>query len=198
MSASKPVGHIVLALTGASGAPYAACFLEKAAQCPQLHLSIILSPNALSIWELEVGTPLPQHPLWRYWDAKDFSAPFASGSRPADAMLILPCSMGTVGRIAQGISDDLITRAADVQLKENRPLILVPRESPLNHIHLRNLSLLAEAGAHIVPAAPSFYHRPYSLQELIAPFVARLLYLCGAMESYTGPKWGDNISCKNL
>ena len=191
MSTASAVRHIVLALTGASGAPYAACFLEKAAQLPHLQLSIILSRNAVEIWEMEVGAPLPQSPQWRYWDVRDFSAPFASGSHPADAMLILPCSMGTAGRMAQGISDDLITRAADVQLKENRPLILVPRESPFNRIHLRNLGLLAEAGALIVPASPSFYHKPRSLQELIQPFIERLLFLCGATESYTGPKWGN-------
>ena len=198
MSTASPARHLVLALTGASGAPYASCFLNKAAQFPQLQLSIILSRNAAQIWEMEVGAPLPQAPQWRYWDARDFSAPFASGSHPADAMLILPCSMGTAGRIAQGISDDLIGRAADVQLKENRPLILVPRESPLNRIHLRNLSLLAEAGALIVPAAPSFYHQPRSLQELIEPFIDRLLYLCEATESYTGPKWGDETHNKHF
>ena len=182
--------HLVLAITGASGACYVARFLEKVRSRPSVRLSIILSRNAKEVWNTEVQTPLPKSDCWRYWDSYDFSAPFASGSNCADAMLVLPCSMGTVARIAQGVSDTLITRAADVQLKERRPLVLVPRESPFNLIHLRNLTQLCEAGAMIVPASLSFYHHPQSIEELIDPFIDRLLHLCGLDKEYKGVRWG--------
>jgi len=182
--------HLVLAITGASGACYAARLLEKLRELSEVFVSIILSNNAKNIWQDECGVPLPQEPHWRYWSLYDFSAPFASGSNPAHSMLVLPCSMGALARMASGVSDTLITRTADVQLKEHRPLILVPRESPYNLIHLRNMTALSEAGAIIAPAAPSFYHHPQSIHELIDPFIDRLLHLCGVDKEYRGVRWG--------
>jgi 4-hydroxy-3-polyprenylbenzoate decarboxylase len=184
--------HLVLAITGASGACYAARLLEKLCNLPNIHTSIILSEQARGIWQYECKTPLPQAPHRHYWELYDFSAPFASGSNCADAMLILPCSMCTIARIAQGISDTLIARTADVQLKERRPLVIVPRESPYNLIHLQNLLLLTQAGAIIAPASPSFYHLPATIEELINPFIDRLLFLCGATPVYDGFKWGGD------
>jgi 4-hydroxy-3-polyprenylbenzoate decarboxylase len=183
--------HLALAITGASGAFYAFHLLNKIRNQPNVSVSIILSKNGLEVWHNECGAFLPKAPHWQYREPHDFSAPFASGSNPADAMLILPCSMGTLGRIANGISDNLITRAADVQLKERRPLVLVPRESPYNLIHLRNMTLAAEAGAIIAPASPSFYHQPHDIASLIDPFIDRLLYLCHVTPEYEGYKWGD-------
>ncbi|MCL2727877.1 MAG: UbiX family flavin prenyltransferase [Bacteroidales bacterium] len=190
MSKPSHFYHLILSITGASGAVYAARFLDKAQTIPHLQLSILLSKNAEEVWKTEVKRPLPQAGQWRYWDLYDFSAPFASGSNCADAMLILPCSMGTAARIACGISDTLITRAADVMLKEQRPLVIVPREAPFNLIHLRNLTQLCESGATIVPASPAFYHQPQSIDLLIDPFIDRLLFLSGATPKYDGFKWG--------
>ena len=182
--------HLVLAITGASGACYAARFLEKMRAYPHVRLSIILSKNGVDVWTREEQTPHPESDRWRYWDMYDFSAPFASGSNCADAMVVLPCSMGTVARISQGISDTLITRTADVQLKEHKPLVLVPRESPCHLIHLQNMTRLAEAGAIIAPASPFFYNQPQNMAELITPFIDRLLRLCNVTHENEGFRYG--------
>jgi len=184
--------HLLLAITGASGACYPVRLLEKLSCQTNINLSIVMTKNAREVWEYECAKPLPQTPQWRYWDCNDFLAPFASGSNPVDSMLVLPCSMGTLARIAHGISDNLISRAADVQLKEGRPLVLVPRESPYNLIHLQNMTLLAQAGAIIAPASPPFYHHPKNITSLIDPFIDRLLFLCGADKKYQGYQWRTN------
>ena len=119
----------------------------------------------------------------------NFYNPFCSGSAAADVVVVLPCSMGTLARIAAGTADDALARIADVQLKERRPLILVPRETPLNLIHLRNMTALTEAGAIIAPAAPGFYNRPDSLDTLIDGFVARLLQLAGLAPLDAAYRW---------
>ena len=182
--------HLVLAITGASGAAYPARLLDKLSVQKEVNLSIILTENGRKVWDHECSKPLPQDPQWHYWEYNDFSAPFASGTHPADAMVVLPCSMGTLARIALGSSDNLITRTADVQLKEKRPLVLVPRESPYNLIHLRNMTLVAESGAIIAPASPPFYHRPHNVAALIDLFIDRLLFLCGVTQQYNGYQWG--------
>ena len=189
-TASSPSFHLLVAITGASGSVYASMLLKKLLSKLDIRLSIVLSKNAFMVWQDECKAPLPQAPQWTYWDIYDFSAPFASGSNPADSMIVLPCSMGTLARIATGISDNLITRAADVQLKEKRPLVLALRESPYNSIHLHNMTLALQAGATLAPASPSFYHHPNTIEELIEPSVDRLLYLCGAVANYEGKKWG--------
>ncbi|MCL2739263.1 MAG: UbiX family flavin prenyltransferase [Bacteroidales bacterium] len=191
MSTSPPF-HLLLAITGASGACYPARLLEKLSCQTDINLSIVMTKNAREVWEYEWAKPLPQAPQWCYWDVNDFSAPFASGSNPADSMLVLPCSMGALARMAHGISDNLITRAADVQLKEGRPLVLVPRESPYSLIHLQNMTLLAQAGATIAPASPPFYHHPQDINSLIDTFIDRLLFLCGATKKYGGYRWEPN------
>jgi 4-hydroxy-3-polyprenylbenzoate decarboxylase len=168
---------IVIAVTGASGALYAERFLRQAVErCREVHL-VISEPGTLVLRdELDLAPDqfgAGAANLTRY-APDDLHAPFASGSQAAEAMVIVPCSLGTAGRVAAGVSDDLITRAADVMLKERRPLVMVPRETPLNLVHLRNLTALAEAGATILPAMPGFYQRPTSIEELIEFVTARI------------------------
>src|SRR2546423_10574040 len=170
--------RLITAITGASGAPYAVRFLEEAVK-HYAEIYVVVSDQALQVISLETGRNVTARtlsaetllgrpcPVLKFVDKKDYFSPPASGSFRHDGMVIVPCSMGTAGRIANGISDDLITRAADVCLKEGRKLILVPRETPWSLIHLRNLTRLAEAGATILPAAPGFYHKPQTLDDLI-------------------------------
>ena len=165
---------MVLAITGASGAIYAKQFLEFMRGQKETKLFVVASDNAHAVFEQELGTPLRE--FWPQIESpKNFNVPYVSGSAKMDGMVILPCSMGTLGRIANGISNDAITRAADVFLKEKRPLIIVPRETPFNLIHLRNLTTLAEAGATILPAMPSFYSGQKSLEAATLTVVARIL-----------------------
>ena len=176
--------QIVLAVTGASGACYARRFLERAAALEGVAVHVVLTDTAREIWRHELGCEPPVG-----LDDRRFDAPFCSGSAAADAMVILPCSMGMLGRIAAGTADDAIARMADVQLKERRPLIIVPRETPLNLIHLRNMTTLAEAGAVIAPAAPGFYTRPADLDTLVDSFVARILQLAGIAPLTAAYQW---------
>lgn len=176
--------QIVLAVTGASGACYARRFLERAAALEGVAVHVVLTDTAREIWRHELGCEPPVG-----LDDRRFDAPFCSGSAAADAMVILPCSMGMLGRIAAGTADDAIARMADVQLKERRPLIVVPRETPLNLIHLRNMTTLAEAGAVIAPAAPGFYTRPADLDTLVDSFVARILQLAGIAPLEAAYQW---------
>jgi flavin prenyltransferase len=173
---------LVVAVTGASGAPYAVRFLEQAARhCSEIYLT--LSSNADAVLKTECdrewGSVLATLPNVKLLSRRDYFTPPASGSFRHDGMVIVPCSMGTVGRIASGTSDDLTTRSADVCLKEGRKLILVPREMPWNLIHLRNLTTLAEAGATILPASPAFYHQPQTIDDLVDTVVARILQNLG-------------------
>ncbi|MEO5582586.1 MAG: UbiX family flavin prenyltransferase [Saprospiraceae bacterium] len=142
-------------------------------------IGIVASANAEINWKLELNKDMDIPDEMHRYQPGDFYAPFASGSARYESMIICPCSMGTLGRIASGISNDLMTRAADVMLKEKRKLILVPRETPLNLIHLRNMVSLAESGAVILPAVPSFYSKPSSIDELIDTVVDRVLDLAG-------------------
>lgn len=142
-------------------------------------IGVVASKNAHINWELEIGEPMRFPEPVQTFDNFDFNAPFASGSARFETMIICPCSMGTLGRIAHGLSDSLMTRAADVMLKEKRKLILVPRETPLSLIHLRNMTLLAECGAFLVPAIPSFYTRPDSVEALLGTVLDRVLDLAG-------------------
>lgn len=183
-------GKLVVGVTGASGAIYAQRFLRQAAQHYE-EIFLILSRQAPLVAETELRVPLDLEnfstgawlgenlPNIHLLDDKDYFTPPASGSFRHDGMVIIPCSMGTAGRIANGISADLMTRAADVCLKESRKLIVVPREMPWNLIHLRNFTQLAEAGATILPASPSWYHQPKTLEDLADTVVARVLQCLG-------------------
>ena len=181
---------ITLALTGASGLPYGMRLLECLLQSGQ-RVHLVYSQAAQIVAKQELDFVLPNRAQdaekilaerlgkfsgeLRVFGRDDWYAPMASGSNPGDAMVICPCTMGTLGKIASGISDDLITRAADVMLKEKRPLILVPRETPFSAIHLENMLKLSHAGAVILPPNPGFYHHPQSVQDIVDFVVARIL-----------------------
>lgn len=183
---------IVVAVTGASGSVYAKVLFDKLASLNDQveRVGVVMSDNAKDVWQYELGNKGYADYDFDHYDKRDFFAPFASGSAGYDTMLVCPCSMGTLGRIAHGISDDLVTRSADVILKERRKLILVARETPLNLIHLRNMQLITEAGGIICPATPSFYSLPKSLEEVAATVVDRVLQLAGlSLDAY---RWGEN------
>ena len=183
---------IIIAITGASGSIYAKRLLEKL-QIINNQIDVcglVFSSTVKEIWKYELEkTPDDLVGNFTIYEKSDFYAPFASGSAGYDAMIIIPCSMGTMGRIASGVSDDLITRAADVMLKERKKLILVIRENPYNLIHLRNMTLLTEAGAIISPATPSFYSLPQTIEDLVDTVVNRVLDLAGFEND--GFKWQE-------
>lgn len=181
---------IVLAIGGSSGSIYAMRLMTKLAEIKDnLTVGVVMSENALINWEIELEKFEISHWPFNFYNKNDFTAPFASGSAQYDTMIICPSSMGLLGRIAQGTSTDLITRAADVMLKERRKLIIVPRETPYNLIHLRNMTLLTEAGAVLCPATPSFYSRPKDIISLVDTVVDRVLDLAG-FDSQTY-RWGE-------
>jgi len=186
--------RIVVAVSGASGSIYAKLLLEKL----QLYddqwedVGVVMTENARTVWRTELESTSYEGLPFRFYDPGDFQAPFASGSARYDVMIICPCSMGTLGRIAHGISGDLITRAADVVLKERRKLICVLRDTPYNLVHIRNMETVTEAGGIICPASPSFYSRPRTMEELAATVVDRVLELAGIrLETF---RWGEEES----
>jgi len=172
---------IVLAVTGASGSIYARKLLEKLHQLknPPEEIAVIFSETAKDIWEAETGQKYSLTPPAKEYSNKTFHAPFASGSSRYDTMIICPASMGITGRIANGASEDLIVRTADVMLKERRKLIIVPRETPYNLIHINNMKTLILAGAIICPATPSFYSNPKTIDDLVMTVVNRIVDLAG-------------------
>ena len=181
--------RILVAITGASGALYAQRLLDNL-DPTQHEIHVVLSQYAPVVLaeELPRGLRLPVgvsvHNL------KSMNAPFASGSNAPDAMVVLPCSMGTLARIAHGSSEDVLLRAADVVLKEKKKLLLVPRETPLNLIHVKNFELLIQAGATILPANPSFYTRPQSVEQVVDTVVARVLDHLGLPQRIM-PRWKE-------
>jgi len=172
---------IVLGIAGSSGAIYAKVMLDKLLRLQgQLdEVGIIMSENARINWDMEIDGPSPEDYPFKIYGKRDFMAPFASGSAQFETMIVCPCSMGVLGRIATGVSDDLMTRAADVILKERRKLILVPRDTPYSLIHINNMKTITEAGGIICPASPSFYSKPRDFEELAATVVDRILDLAG-------------------
>lgn len=178
---------IVVAITGASGSIYAQRLLQQLRPFPDLEVGIVLSRNAPDVWQHELDEA-PDFPFQVY-DRTDYRAPFASGSARFNHMVIIPCSMGTLGRIASGFSDDLITRAADVILKERRQLICVVRDTPLNLIHLENMVTVTRAGGMILPAIPSFYSKPTSIEAVVDTVVHRVIDQLGLDPK--GYRWGE-------
>ena len=186
------MNKIVIAITGASGAIYAKCLMDCLSQMTDQYeaVGIVMSDNAKTVWETELGNQNYLNYPFTFYHKNDFNAPFASGSAQYNIMIVLPCSMGTLGRIASGMSDDLVTRAADVILKERRKLILVARETPYNLIHIKNMEMVTLAGGIICPATPSFYSKPQTIEELAYTVVHRILDLAGLKaNSY---RWGNN------
>jgi 4-hydroxy-3-polyprenylbenzoate decarboxylase len=182
---------IVIAITGASGSIYARLLLSKLTAIKEQWeaLAIVMTANAKEVWQTELGNTDYNQYADRLYSQQDFTAPFASGSGQYNTMIIVPCSMGTLGRIAHGISSDLITRAADVVLKERRKLICVVRDTPYNLIHIRNMETITLAGGIICPATPSFYSRPATIEAVAATVVDRALDLAGF--SVPTFRWGN-------
>ena len=181
---------IVVAVTGASGSIYAKVLLEKLTKLSNQidELSLLMTTNAKEVWHTELEDESYKNIPVKQYDQQDFNAPFASGSGMYNTMIIIPCSMGTLGRIANGISNDLITRAADVILKERRQLICVARDTPYNLVHIRNMETITLAGGIICPATPSFYSKPKTIEEVAATVVDRVIDLAGLkQDSY---RWG--------
>ena len=175
------MNKVVVAITGASGSIYARLLIGKILamkdQCDDL--AVVMTENAKQVWETETGKDDYKSLSVKNYSTRDFTAPFASGSGRFNTMIIVPCSMGTLGRIAAGISNDLITRAADVVLKEKRKLICVVRDTPYSLIHIRNMETVTLAGGIICPATPSFYSLPKTIDEVAATVVDRVLDLAG-------------------
>jgi 4-hydroxy-3-polyprenylbenzoate decarboxylase len=185
---------IVFGISGASGAPYAKRLLEHLRAMPAgaaPAVEIVLSRTAEQVWSHECGGN-PRELGFPVYEGRDYTAPFASGSARYDAMLVLPASMSSIARIAHGVSDDLLTRAADVMLKERRPLVLVPREAPYSAIHLENMLTVTRAGAIVLPASPSFYARPASLEDAMDSVLARVLDLL-RIEHDLSRRWGLQV-----
>ena len=183
---------IVLAITGASGSIYAKKLLERlhGLEAPLKEVAVIFSETGREIWESEIGSEFHNEGSAKEYDNSKFNAPFASGSSKYDTMIICPASMGTTGRIANGTSDDLIARTADVMLKERRRLIIIPREAPYSLIHINNMKLLTLAGAIICPASPSFYSNPKTIDDLVMTVVDRIIDLAGFDSN--GFRWMTN------
>lgn len=179
---------IVVGISGASGAIYARTLLDFLKTTPH-QVSITASENALQIGKEEVGIDYREYG-YPFFAPRDFTAPFASGSAKYDVLAVVPCSMGMLGRIAHGYSDDLLSRTADVFFKERRKVVLVPRETPLSLIHIENMRLVTLAGAVVIPAIPSFYSKPKTIQEAVDTVVARILDHMG-VENQLRPRYGS-------
>lgn len=187
--------RIVVGISGASGAPYAKRLLElfaSDAMRDKVAASVVLSSTARQVWAHECEGRIEDFGLPIY-DGRDYTAPFASGSSAPDAMVIIPSSMSTIARLAHGISDNLLTRAADVVIKERKRLVVVPRETPYSDIHLENMLKLTRSGAVILPASPSFYGKPNHVSDLLDSVIARLCDHLGLAHSIAR-RWGVDVN----
>lgn len=181
---------IALGIGGSSGSIYAKVLMDKltAFSPDEVEIGVVMTKNAQFNWQFELDNDHFKNYPFTFYANDDFMAPFASGSAKFDTLIICPCSMGLLGRIASGVSTDLITRAADVILKERKKLILVPRDTPLSLIHINNMKLVTEAGGIICPACPSFYSKPKDFEALAATVVDRVLDLTDlSVDTY---RWG--------
>ena len=205
MRYSEPMQRIVVGITGASGSIYGLRLVEELLRAEK-EVSLLLSSAGRQVLAYETGLQLDSHSEncaaqvreyfsagenLKYYGIDDFFAPVASGSNAPDAVLICPCSMGTLGRIAAGLSDSLLERAADVALKEKKTLLLVPRETPFNQIHLENLLRVSKAGGQILPAMPAFYQKPQSVEEMVDFVVGKVLDHLG-IEHKLFKRWGED------
>lgn len=183
---------IIIGITGASGSIYAKVLLDKlkSIQTELDKVGVVMSDNAKQVWEYELHNKEYENYGFDFYDKNDFMAPFASGSAKYDTMIVCPCSMGTLARVATGVSNDLMTRAADVILKERRKLIMVVRDTPFSLIHINNMKTVTESGGIICPANPSFYSIPNTFEELASTVVDRVLDLAGF--DVKGYRWSEN------
>jgi 4-hydroxy-3-polyprenylbenzoate decarboxylase len=185
------MNKLVVAVTGASGAVYTKVLFDKLLLLNDqfTDIGVIFSNNARAVWQHELGNSDYEKIPFTIYNKDDFNAPFASGSARYNVMIICPCSMGTLGRIATGISNDLTTRAADVMLKEKGRLILVTRDTPLNLIHINNMKTVTEAGGIICPATPSFYSQPQTVEQVASTVIDRVIDLAGFQ--HTAFRWNS-------
>lgn len=183
--------RILIVISGASGAIYPQLLIQKLLRIKDQweELSVVMSTNAKEIWKSELGNEDYKDVPVQFYEKNDFNAPFASGSARYNIMIVSPCSMGTLARIATGISNDLVTRAADVILKERRRLILMLRETPYSLIHIKNMEAITLAGGIICPATPSFYSNPKTIEEVAMTVVDRLIDLAGLDNASF--RWGN-------
>jgi 4-hydroxy-3-polyprenylbenzoate decarboxylase len=183
---------IIVGITGASGAIYAKLLLDNLSLLGEQieKVGVVMSDNAKEVWKFELGNENYDQYAFDFYQKMDFNAPFASGSAKFDTMIIIPCSMGTLGRIAHGISNDLISRAADVVLKERRKLIAVVRDTPFSLIHINNMKTVTEAGGIICPANPSYYSIPKSIEDVAQTVVSRVIDLAGLEQS--SYRWNED------
>ena len=179
--------RLVIAVTGASGSIYARRLFTHLERVADLEVAVVFSRNAREIWRHELGTDAAAP--FRIYDERDFCAPFASGSSLFDRMVLIPCSTGTLARIAHGLTDNLITRAAEVMLKERRRLVCVLRETPFSLVHIENMRLVTAAGGIVCPATPSFYSQPKSIDDVVDTVVFRALDLLDLPNP--ARRWGD-------
>jgi 4-hydroxy-3-polyprenylbenzoate decarboxylase len=172
---------IVVGVTGASGSVYARALIKKINAHPELieRCDVVFTRPAKEVWNFELNERDFENLPNKIWSNDTFFAPFASGSSGFDALIVCPCSMGTLAKIASGLANDLISRAADVMLKERRKLILVTRETPLNIIHINNMKAVTEAGGIVMPASPSFYNKPQDINQLIDGTIKKILTITG-------------------
>lgn len=182
---------IVVAIAGSSGSIYAKILLDrlKLIRDQVESIGVVMSDNAVYNWELEIGPWSKDNYPFTFYHKMDFMAPFASGSAKYEVMIVCPCSMGLLSRIATGISNDLLTRAADVILKERRKLIIVPRESPFSLIHIKNMEQITLSGGIICPASPSFYGKPKTIEEVAGTVIDRVMDLAGL--PWQSFRWGE-------
>lgn len=185
--------RIVVAITGASGCIYAQRLLQKLTELPNSiqEIALIVSETGKQVCDYELENELSKSDIIKQYDNSSFFAPTASGSAGYDSMVVIPCTVGTLGRIANGTSNDLIARSADVMLKERKPLILVLRESPYNLIHIENMRTVTLAGGIVFPASPSFYSKPKNINELVDTVVNRIIEMLGF--EVDGFRWGNSI-----
>lgn len=180
------MGRFVIGVTGASGAVYASRLVDHLRDLGQ-EVLLVLTESGKKVCAYE-GFPDLEKRATKVFDNRDFFAPIASGSHPHQGMVVVPCSMGTLGKLAHGIGDSLLTRSADVCLKERWKLIVVPREAPMSSLHLQNQKTLSDLGAVVMPASPSFYHHPQSIEDLVDTVLARVLDHLG-LEHKVGKRW---------
>jgi len=182
---------IVLAVSGASGSIYTKVLFDELQKLTKnIVVGVVMSDNAKDVWKFELDDESYLDYDFNFYEKNDFFAPFASGSAQYDTMIVCPCSMGTLGRITSGISNDLMSRAADVILKERRKLILVTRDTPINLIHIKNMETVTLAGGIICPASPSFYSKPQTIYEAAKTVVERVLSLANLKSPEY--QWGEN------
>ncbi len=187
---SEPISKVVVAITGASGSMYGASLIKQLLAVESItQIAVVFSDNGKSVWDFENAGSIPESGKIMFYENHDLFVALASGSAGFNVMFVAPCSMGSLAGIATGHSNNLILRAADVMLKERKPLVLMVREAPYSLVHLENMTRATQAGAIVFPASPFYYHHPENIQQLISPLVSRMLSVAGIAQPEV--EWGQ-------